>query len=299
MARTKQTRRKNKKQSKQPAEPKLAVDEGGSTPESTSVEEVLSKAFPYPTDSLDHAESPAKAYGHVGPILELMAEKLGKSKEDLKIYDPYYCNGAVVDNLKALGFTNVYNECEDFYSVESPEFDVLLTNPPYSGEHPEKLADFTAKVGKPWLWLVPNWFYMKDFYKKLIEKPGQSGMFFVAPKKRYVYQTPRHLRASSDEAKTSPFPSFWFINGCGVCTPEDMQSAMEGSEGVLAVKDVHDLPLTYYDQYDPEYKRQRNIMKSQKRKNNYSEKAGEQASWGRKAGAQQDYKMSNKRQKRM
>lgn len=196
---------------------------------------------------------------------------------------------------------------------------------------PEKLAEFTAKVGKPWLWLVPNWFYMKDYYKKLIEQPGQSGMFFVAPKKRYgkrrimiysnvclastmlfssfarvsvsllysVYQTPKHLRASSDEAKTSPFPSFWFINGCDVCTPVEMQSAMADAEGVLAVTDVHDLPLTYYDQYDPEYKRQRNIMKSQKRKANHLEKSSDQASWGRKASVQQDSKMSNKRQKRM
>lgn len=40
-----------------------------------------------------------------------------------------------MDNLKALGFNNVYNKCEDFYSVETPDFDVLLTNPPYSGEH--------------------------------------------------------------------------------------------------------------------------------------------------------------------
>lgn len=28
------------------------------------------------------------SYGHVAPILELMAKKLGKTKEDLKIYDP-------------------------------------------------------------------------------------------------------------------------------------------------------------------------------------------------------------------
>lgn len=58
MARTKQTRRKNKKPTKQLAEPAV---KDGSPQEATSVEDTLSKAFPYPTDSLDHAESPAKA----------------------------------------------------------------------------------------------------------------------------------------------------------------------------------------------------------------------------------------------
>lgn len=39
-------------------------------------------------------------------------------------------------HLNALGFAHVYNRCEDFYAKAKaglPEFDILLTNPAYSG----------------------------------------------------------------------------------------------------------------------------------------------------------------------
>ena len=58
----------------------------------------------------------------------------------VRIYDPYYCNGGVVKRLKQLGFPNVYNRREDFYAVaeagQCPPHDILLTNPPYSVGYP-------------------------------------------------------------------------------------------------------------------------------------------------------------------
>lgn len=92
-------------------------------------------AFPYETDADDHCESPLQAYQHVVPLLS----DLGKGKE-VKIYDPYFCNGAVKRNLGNLGFANVYNVMEDCYSVWEKRhsldfFDALVTNPPYSGDH--------------------------------------------------------------------------------------------------------------------------------------------------------------------
>jgi len=72
------------------------------------------------------------------------------------IFDPFYCQGSVLRNLAALGFTNVINAkqvsffCiflnwntlvawshllyQDFYSNPVPKYDVLLTNPPYRQE---------------------------------------------------------------------------------------------------------------------------------------------------------------------
>jgi hypothetical protein len=44
---------------------------------------------------------------------------------------------------------------------KTPEFDVLLTNPPYSDDHPDRLVRFACASGKPWLLLVPNWVYTK------------------------------------------------------------------------------------------------------------------------------------------
>ena len=96
-------------------------------------------SFPFPIDADDHCESPLYAYEHIAPILKTLC-----SKPTSKIYDPYFCDGGVVRNLNSLGFANVYNVKEDCYKVwqeqKLPSFDVLVTNPPYSGDH----------VSQPW-----------------------------------------------------------------------------------------------------------------------------------------------------
>ncbi|GAX73315.1 hypothetical protein CEUSTIGMA_g769.t1 [Chlamydomonas eustigma] len=100
-------------------------------------------------DDRDHAETPLEAYRDLEPILFRLATLLGKTKNTLKIYDPYYCAGAVKRNLALLGFTDVYNKNEDFYEVQAsnscPVFDVLITNPPFSGDHMERVVQFAAK----------------------------------------------------------------------------------------------------------------------------------------------------------
>lgn len=72
-------------------------------------------------------------------------------------------------HLADLGFANVYNECEDFYARLSahdyPEHDVLLTNPPYSSDHLQKIIRHVTTSGKPWLLLVPNFVYVKEYYR--------------------------------------------------------------------------------------------------------------------------------------
>ena len=93
-------------------------------------------SFPFPTEADDHCESPLHAYEHVVTILKALYRR-----NDSTIYDPYYCDGGVVRNLNNLGFANVYNVKEDCYKVweqqekQLPSFDILVTNPPYSGDH--------------------------------------------------------------------------------------------------------------------------------------------------------------------
>ena len=54
---------------------------------------------------------------------------------------------------------------EDFYAViaakQTPEFDVLVTNPPYSGDNVDKLMNFSLSSGKPFFLLMPNYVYQK------------------------------------------------------------------------------------------------------------------------------------------
>lgn len=43
-----------------------------------------------------------------------------------------------------------------------PEHDVVVTNPPFSGEHVPKVLSFCARQGaKPWFLLLPNYVYLK------------------------------------------------------------------------------------------------------------------------------------------
>ena len=105
----------------------------------------------FAADEDDHCETAPEAYQDVAQILLLAAEQLGKTPASLRIYDPYYCNAAVVRHLGALGFSQVYNRNEDFYAAleagSIPEHDIVVTNPPYSGAHPERLLRFLEQNG--------------------------------------------------------------------------------------------------------------------------------------------------------
>jgi hypothetical protein len=53
----------------------------------------------------------------------------------------------------------VYNKNEDFYAVRRakacPEYDVLVTNPPFSADHIDRIFKFAVASGKPWFLLIP------------------------------------------------------------------------------------------------------------------------------------------------
>ena len=139
---------------------------------------------------------------------------MGISKpKKLRIYDPYFCDG-VKRHLASIGFTNVYNENRDFYAepLDREKYDVLVTNPPYSGSHVERLFRFCARLGnKPFFLLLPHHFYTKPYFKETIGTPTNvSKLFFLCPGmgRRYKYEPPSFSGAAAKErgrATTSPF----------------------------------------------------------------------------------------------
>ncbi|CAJ1457288.1 unnamed protein product [Effrenium voratum] len=158
-------------------------------------------------------------------------QMIGRDPKKLRIYDPFYCAGSVVKHLAELGFSRVYNKCEDFYAVMNegrvPAHDVLLTNPPYSGDHVEHLLRFCRENEKPFLLLMPNYFCAKEFYAEA----GTKSMLYLCPRKRYFYWTPKGLRdrgkvqsqhAGSAGNRTSPFVSFWYLDLKPVCSSKDL-----------------------------------------------------------------------------
>lgn len=123
-----------------------------------------------------------------------IAQELGKTPSTLRIYDPYFCTGTTKVLLKSMGFGNVYNENEDFYekiSTESlPDYDILVTNPPFSADHVNKLIAFVERSCLPWALLMPTYVAQKDFYARM-ESGSYYKPLYIVPKKRYVFYTPK------------------------------------------------------------------------------------------------------------
>ncbi|CBJ33721.1 conserved unknown protein [Ectocarpus siliculosus] len=246
--------------------------------------------YPFEVEECDHCETSERAYSDISPLLSALAAELGKPPEDLVIYDPYYCQGSTVGRLASLGFPRVHNRKEDFYEVVKngniPQHDVVVTNPPFSGEHMPKILKFCARQGaKPWFLLLPNYVYLKDYYEpSLGRRSGQGATrpFYLTPPKRYMYYSPQgsRLKVKSSERKTSPFNTFWYIHlgDCAV-TSKILQSYDAASRKLdinarcCVARTTQQIPYKMMDSNDPRRKkardRQRSIDRIRKKKNEW------------------------------
>lgn len=258
-----------------------------------------SEEYSWPADEGDHCETPLEAYVHIAPLLHLLCVRLGKAPSALRIYDPYFCEGRVAEHLLSLGFSNVYNKRQDFYAAVSqgttPAFDVLVTNPPYSTDNIPKLLHFCEQQRKPWLLLVPNWVYTKPYYAPLLQRPPPPALrFYVAPKKRYLYTTPKSRRQLKSAKYTSPFASFWFcslptlpplpsaepaVSKAASPNPSASNPPLPAAIQAATHPDCHlslhtpsGLPLIHLDERDDAKRRERNNKK--RKKNKDRKKAG-------------------------
>lgn len=155
---------------------------------------------PFKADPADHCETPLRAYEDIAPVLKWLGGTL---------YDPYYCAGGAKRRLGQLGFDLHHKNVDCYKTWDKVEFDVLITNPPYSGEHLERLACFCAD--RSFLWLVPEWVHKKDYFKTSME--GKYPLF-LSPPKRYIYEPPPGYRVktkSDTHKKTAPFHSIWIV----------------------------------------------------------------------------------------
>lgn len=220
----------------------------------------------------DHAETPRLAYEHLAPLLHRLAAQLGKSAADLHIYDPYYCAGSVVRHLSALGFPRVHNANEDFYARvrarDLPPFDVLVTNPPYTADHVERLLGVCASVRQPCCLLLPSYVYTKPFYAA--SAFGALAPCYLAPPCRYKYRSPpgaanaaglaRKSGSGSSGQVTAPFTSFWYLKFESEARADleawwGSDSAAGAHQGCVLARSAAELPHAMRDAADPSRKR--------------------------------------------
>jgi hypothetical protein len=173
--------------------------------------------LPWNCDDGDHCETPSLAYAHIAPILALISSSIGINA-NIKLYDPYYCAGSTATHLNALGYPDVYNRPVDFYAAQSsippsiPPFDVLVSNPPFSEDHPRRSMTFALSSGRPFLILLPNFEACSTWLCELLSSHKQT-LLYLAPHKRYVCRSPSSLRSGSNKALkyVAPFPLLWLI----------------------------------------------------------------------------------------
>lgn len=191
--------------------------------------------YTFEPDPMDHCETDRRAYRHLKPVLLRLERAIyGKNAGDLRVWDPYYCDGSIKRNLAALGFPKVHNENEDFYEVvrtgKLPEHDVLVTSPPYSQDHLERCMRFCASSVKPWCALLPNWVFGKDFYQDLLRTAptmSEQPPIYLGPLEPYQYWFPQGANQRPDhvgsDGATTPYKTSWFI-----CLPNSL-----GGSGLL------------------------------------------------------------------
>ena len=108
-----------------------------------------SKSKP-PSTTADDCETSFDAISDILPLIQAVAAYNGhKSLSTTTIYDPYYCTGSVASHWARLGCRNFLNPNEDFYESAkmktTPPHDVMVSNPPYSGDHIRRVIDFATK----------------------------------------------------------------------------------------------------------------------------------------------------------
>jgi len=101
--------------------------------------------------------------------------------EDYKIvYDPFYCNGRVIEEWKQLN-KECINEKKDAFNRQHPEnFDILISNIPFSCK--EKCLELAFKLDKPFILLMPIDALGSKWIRKYFDK-----LDYIIPPGRYNF----------------------------------------------------------------------------------------------------------------
>jgi hypothetical protein len=233
---TSDTKAKNRKRRKikQTKSQPDAVGTSPTTNEGEQQNERKTGKYPYPTDYNDHFETPQRAYEDILPIIGyVLKKKINRynSQSDVTIYDPYFCTGRAATLLNATfeqhttgnkRHTNIriQHEKRDFYQDvrqnNTPQYDILVTNPPYSGDHKERCLEYVVDQLKnnqrPFFLLMPNYVASKEYFRKIVLEE-KIQVVFITPSSKHPYEYD-HPEGTGHE--TSPFASVWFCGlSCG------------------------------------------------------------------------------------
>jgi len=120
----------------------------------------------------------------------------------LTIYDPFYCNGKVIDEWKELGYTCI-NEKKDAFNREHPEYDIMISNIPFSLK--KECMDLGMDTDKPFIFLMPI-----DVLGSLWIGKYWEDISIIVPKKRYSFIK------KGQKTNSSWFDTCWICKGIDI-----------------------------------------------------------------------------------
>lgn len=108
---------KNKKSKSEEAAPHVKIQDKSANVKASSLP-ASAKPWNFVVDYNDHFETPKKAYEDLlTAILDPLFEtSLQKPRGEVIVYDPYYCQGNMVQYLRELSFQHIINRNQDFYA---------------------------------------------------------------------------------------------------------------------------------------------------------------------------------------
>jgi hypothetical protein len=95
------------------------------------------------------------------------------------VYDPFFCKGTIIEEWKKLDRICI-NEDKDAFHRDTPDFDVLVSNIPFSMK--EKCVKLALSLNKPFALLVP----IDSICSKWISKYFDE-LSFIVPTGRYNF----------------------------------------------------------------------------------------------------------------
>lgn len=172
----------------------------------------------------DNMETSFAAVRDISSVLQTLATShFRRPTGDIKLWDPFYCQGSVKAFFAENGFARCHNEPVDFYDLikegNLPVHDVLVTNPPYTGQHIERALSFCARNGSvPWAMLLPTNVLERLWWQEMTVRLQRGGtaappMFLAPTKRRYEFLNRYDGEEAGKTLVVAPLETMWFVGG--------------------------------------------------------------------------------------
>ena len=97
----------------------------------------------------------------------------------VKIWEAFYGNGESGITLQSMGFDVIHEPIDFFDDDELPEYDCIVSNPPYSDAKP--IMERLAKLDKPFILIMPSSKINTSYFR---ENYMNKGLQIIIPRKR-------------------------------------------------------------------------------------------------------------------